>query len=420
MRPVVKLLLAAIGLLGCFLFGFSWRDIQRGEPPSTRALDALVGVKVTPAKLTPEQVFEKNYNRILVDYSRHVDPTDLKYAGMEGMMASLGDPHTIFMPPKDAEAFSDETRANFSGIGAKLMTEPTGLGAKVATVFDDGPAYAAGLRAGNIITAVNGVSVADKEIDSIVDRIKGKEGTVVKLTVIQEGKTKPVILAVRRARIVTPTVEGKYLPDSKMGYLAIYSFSEPTAEQFDKELRKLEQHELTGLVIDLRGNPGGLLETAKALLGRFVENKVVVTMRFRDGDEETERTPTGELHNFRYPIAVLINEDSASAAEIFAGGLKDYGKVTLVGEHSYGKASVQNVFPLVDQASAKITIAKYFLPSGRFIGRKVDEDGVFLTGGLEPDVKVALTEDMQVEPGDPATDNQLRKAIEVLQAKAAH
>ncbi len=412
MNKALKAITVGAGLAACFAFGYGWRDIQHGQAPSARSISALLGVSSSSTSLSPEQVFKQNYNRILTTYTRQLSPTDLKYAGMEGLLASLGDPHTIFMPPKAAEEFHDETMANFFGVGARLG--PDQLGAKVAVVFEDGPAYTAGLRAGNIITAVDGKSVVGKDIDTIVRTIKGKEGTYVHLTVIQTGKDKPAAITVRRGRIITPTVTGKYLEDTKVGFLSIESFSEPTAAQFDKELAKLEQHDMRGLVIDLRENPGGLLETAKDLLSRFVENKVVVTMRFRDGQEETERTYGGSLHNFKYPIVILMNEDSASAAEIFAGALKDYGKVTLVGNHSYGKASVQNVFTLVDQASAKITIARYYLPSGRFIGRKVDEDGVFLTGGLEPDVKVDLSFDVEPTYGDPKSDSQLRKALDVI------
>ncbi|MEZ0327303.1 MAG: S41 family peptidase, partial [Fimbriimonas sp.] len=143
-----------------------------------------------------------------------------------------------------------------------------------------------------------------------------------------------------------------------------------------------------------------------------------VKMKFRGGQEEVAYTDGGKLHNFNYPVTVLMNEDSASASEIFAGCLKDYGKATLVGTHSYGKASVQNVFPLVDQSSAKITIARYFLPRTPFFGRKVDEDNVFVSGGLEPHVLVELDLDKDPELGDPKTDSQLKRAIEVIQQKA--
>jgi carboxyl-terminal processing protease len=398
-------------LILCFVFGFSWQDLQKFKAPSSRAFNSLFGVKSGNAT-TPEEEFRHAYTEILTDYVKPVDKVDLKYAGMEGLMASLGDPHTMFMRPKLAEAFNDETRANFGGVGARLSSDP--MGAKIVVVFDDGPAFAAGVRSGNIVTAVDGKSVAGREIDDIVTMIKGKEGTIVHLTVIQKNKEKPVVLTVKRARIIAPTVESKYLPESQIGYMSIASFSEPTAAQFDKELKKLEANPMKGLVIDLRENPGGLLETAVDMLSRFFENKLVVKMKFRDGHEESATTYPGVIHEFDYPIAVLMNEDSASAAEIFAGCLHDYGRAKLVGTHSYGKASVQNVFPLVDRSSAKITIAKYFLPVTPFFGRKVDQYGSYASGGLEPDLKVELSTNPDLVFGDPKSDNQLQKAIQML------
>jgi len=411
MKLVTKTLGMGCLVLGCFLFGFAWPDLQKGKLPSSHAVNALFGVK-SGAAASPEQEFSHAYTKILADYIKPVDATNLKYAGMEGLMSSLGDPHTIFMPPRAAEAFNDETKANFGGIGARLGSDP--LGAKISSVFDDGPAFAAGIRAGNIVTGVDGKSVTGKEIDEIVTMIKGKEGTLVHLTVIQSDKQRPVSITIKRARIIAPTVDSKYLSASQIGYMSILSFSEPTADQFDHELRKLEAHNLKGLVIDLRDNPGGLLDSAVDMLSRFFENKLVVKMKFRDGHEESAQTIPGYIHEFNYPIAVLMNEDSASAAEIFAGCLHDYGRAKLVGTHSYGKASVQNVFPLIDRSSAKITIAKYFLPYTPFFGRKVDQDGVFLTGGLEPDVKAELDPASVIDPENPKTDNQLWKAIQLL------
>jgi len=410
-KSVGRILSYSAILAICFLFGFSWQDIQQGKAPSTHAIGALFGVRSGSAA-TPEEEFQHAYYEILTDYVKPVDKADLKYAGMEGLMASLGDPHTMFMRPKLAEAFNDETRANFGGVGARLGTDP--MGAKVVVVFEEGPAYAAGIRAGNIVTAVEGKSVAGRDIDTIVPLIKGKEGTVVHLLVIQAGKEKPVPIAVKRARIIAPTVDTKYLAESQIGYMSIASFSEPTAQQFDHELKKLEAHPLKGLVIDLRENPGGLLETAVDMLSRFFENKLVVKMKFRDHPDESATTYPGVLHDFNYPIAVLMNEDSASAAEIFAGCLHDYGRAKLVGTHSYGKASVQNVFPLIDKSSAKITIAKYFLPVTPFFGRKADPYGAYVSGGLEPDLKVELSTSSDVVFGDPKTDNQLQAAIHLL------
>ena len=414
MRPL-RVLAFGVGLLGCGSFGFFLRDIGSQRGLSVEALGRLVGARPTPARLTAEGEVRDNYGRITADYERTVQMQDLRYASIGGMMASLGDPHTIFFPPKAAEAFNDETRANFFGVGARLGADP--LGAKASDVFDDGPAFKAGLRKGNIITAVDGKTVVGVDIDKIVTRIKGPEGTIVRLSVIQEGKAKPVVLTIRRAKVITPTVNGDVLEGSKVGYLTVSQFSEPTAMQFDRAVARLESGGIKGLVIDLRGNPGGLLTTAADMIGRFVDDKPVVTMKFRDGNEEVQRSAPNRVHAFTYPVAVLIDGDSASAAEIFSGCMRDYGKATLVGTRSYGKASVQNVFALKDNSSAKVTIAKYYLPRSGYIGRKVDEDGVKISGGLDPDVKVELRDDVLVTIGDPKTDNQLAKAVEVLQAK---
>jgi carboxyl-terminal processing protease len=191
------------------------------------------------------------------------------------------------------------------------------------------------------------------------------------------------------------------------------SFSEPTAEQFDTALAKIEKTPIRGLIIDLRGNPGGLLDSAVDLISRFVgPGKVVVRMKARGERTSEARTFGGVERNFKYPIVMLMDEDSASAAEIFAGAMRDYQMATLIGEHSYGKASVQTLFPLRDDAFAKITIARYYLPSTKDISRKVDEDGVYVSGGLAPDIKVDVPVDQAIEVGKPEKDPVLKRALE--------
>lgn len=404
-----------LALMACFAFGFSWRDLRHGEMPQPRALERLLS-SVSSKPVSSEQIFKDAYHKIISSYAREVKPRDLKYAGISGMMASLGDPHTMFLPPDANEQFMTETRARFVGVGAKLGRDA--LGAKAARVFESGPAYAAGMRAGDIITAVDAVSTAGKSVEDIVKMIRGKEGTIVKLTVLRDGADKEMVLNIKRASVVIPTVDSDYLEKHRIGYMAVSTFSEPTSDQFDEELLKLERKGLKGLIIDVRDNPGGLLESARDLLSRFAENKVVVKMQFRNGTQEVSKTYAGFARPFSYPVVVLINENSASAAEIFAGVLKDYRLATLVGDHTYGKASVQNVFELVDGSSAKITIAKYLLPYGGDISRTVDEDGLYKGGGLSPDVEAKVDFFTRVEIGNPEKDPQLQKAIELIASKA--
>lgn len=390
--------------------GYAWRDVKAGTPINPSSWQRLAGV-TDERKDSPEQVFKSAYRLIRDEYYRPVNADDLKFAGMQGLLASLGDPHTMFMPPKLASRFSEETVGNFFGVGARLGADP--LGAKAVTVFEGAPAFKAGMRSNDVIIAVNGKKVAGLATDAIVSQVKGPENTYVTLTVMRSGSDKPLEFKIKRGRITTPTVESKVLEGSNVGYLSVSNFAEPTTSQFDHELDSLTAKGIKGLVIDVRGNPGGLLETAAEMLSRFVENKTVLTMKKRD-DQEVVKTYSGAVREWPYKIAILMDENSASAAEIFAGVLRDYGLVTLVGTHSYGKASVQNLYPLIDKSSAKITIAKYYLPNGDFIGRKVDDDGVYVSGGLAPDVPATLDLDKDPIPGDPKTDTQLAKAIEVV------
>jgi carboxyl-terminal processing protease len=396
-------------LVACFGFGFAWPDLRHADLPKRSTISQLLAFGSQPSQ-SPEQIFRDSYNKILADYVRPVKQRELKYAAMEGLMEAVGDPHTMFLEPVIAEEFNHETKANIVGIGASLQEDP--LGAKAGRVFENGPAYAAGMREGDIITTVNGKSIAGKDLNEIVKSIKGQAGTVVELRILRKGVPEQIKYSIKRREVTIPTVDSRYFKESGVGYMFVRSFSEPTAEQFDTELAKLEKNNIKGLVIDLRNNPGGLLESARVMLSRFVDSKLVVKMKFRGGNEEVAKTYPGLVHGFNYPITVLVNDESASAAEIFSGALRDYGMATLVGEHTYGKASVQNVFPLKDGSSAKITIAKYYLPSGQDIGRKLDSYGEFKSGGLEPDLKVdfdGFSQDVQMF--DPVKDPQLARAI---------
>lgn len=415
MRNWFKLAGFLVFTLFMFALGFGWRDLQAGSFPKVKAVTTLLGVTPGGKSLSPVDRFQQTFKKIQGEYVRPIDGKKLKYAALAGLVASLGDPHTIFLEPKEAKDFALETKANFVGVGARLSPDP--LGAKVVVVFEDGPAMRSGLKAGDTITAVDGRPTVGKDIDTIVSTIRGEPGTLVRLTVMRTGEAKPIDITCKRAQIITPTVESKLLEGTTIGYLGVSSFAQPTAEQFIRNVKKLEAQGITGLIVDLRENPGGLLETAKDMLSYFVDKKVVVKMSGRRG-EEVVRTDSGLVHAWTYPVVVLINENSASASEIFAGVLQDYRKAVLVGEHSYGKASVQQVIPLIDGPSLKVTTDRYYLPSGRYIGRKVDEDNEYISGGLSPDVKVPIDPSVDAVFGDPKSDPQLQKAIEVVKSKA--
>ncbi|MBX3120309.1 MAG: S41 family peptidase [Fimbriimonadaceae bacterium] len=413
---VVGTIIGALALfLVLFLFGYSWRDIKSRELPSSNALARLIGMDSNTGAGSPAYVFKDSYDHILANFYHKVDPKELKFAGMSGLMSALGDPHTVFMEPVMAKDFAEDTKGAFGGIGARLGPDP--MGAKVPSVFEDGPAKRAGLKQNDLITHVDGKPINGMPVDEVVQIVRGEIGTVVTLTVVRTGTEKPLTIRITRGQVIAPTVEGQVLPGTEIGYMSISMFSEPTSAQFNTVLSKLERSNIKGLVVDVRDNPGGLLESVRAILSNFISSKPVVTVRMRGGGEELVRSFSGQAHTIRYPIVVLINEDSASAAEIFAGVLRDYRLGTLVGEHTYGKASVQNVFPLADGSSAKVTIAKYILPGKAEIARKLDEDGQYISGGLQPDYEVPL--DLKLNPtyGNLKTDSQLQKAVDVIQKR---
>lgn len=399
-----------------FTAGFASKDLRTGRSPDLSGLAKPIPSKAE--KLTPTQIFAREYDRILSRYSgSDVDETRLSYSGYAGMVNALGDPHTIFMEPVLAKDFEDSTqgRRSFGGVGARLA--PDFLGVKVVQVFKESPASAAGIKSGDIIIAVGSEVVKGLESDQIVEKIKGEIGTPVTITILRNGEQR-INLTMKRAQIVPPSADGYVLDGSNIGYILVTGFEEPTPRQFVETLRDLNAKKIQGLVIDLRGNPGGLLSTAQRMLSNFVDYKPVVTVVSEGGSKkEVVYTQGGAMVQTGYPITILINESSASAAEIFAGVMRDYSLATLVGEHSYGKASVQNVIPFVDGSSLKITIAHYRLPNGSDIGRKEDADGMFLSGGVKPDVPVELKLQPNVSLGDPVTDNQLRSAMTVITKK---
>jgi carboxyl-terminal processing protease len=397
-----------------FCVGFSWRDVRLGELPSGEAFSRLVSGRLDEGR-TPTQLFSDNYSLILGRFHRPIAPQKLKYAGMQGLFAALGDPHTVFMEPQTAENFSIETKGNYAGIGARLGPDP--LGARVATVFKNGPAEKAGLRPDDVVTRVGKTDISGMSISEIVDYVRGPENTQLTMTVLRKNVPQPVTVTITRAVVIVPTSEGRILEGTNIGYVTVDQFSGTTVDQFDTSLYDVLQHRPDGIVIDVRGNPGGLLDTAVAMLSRFVEGKTVVTMGQKGGRMEKSTTPTGNLLGYTGPIVVLINEDSASASEIFAGVLRDYKKATLVGEHTYGKASVQSVVLLKDMSTAKITVARYYLPSGEDISRKVDEDGSYVSGGIKPHFVVKPDPAQEFVVGDPKKDPQLAKAIELIQQK---
>ncbi len=412
MKTTIKLFGILIAGTVFFFGGFFLRDAQAGIPPQASALEQLI--KPSDRNLTPTEAFQTHFSKIEANYYRTVPTDKLRNAAMIGLVSSLGDPHTNYLEPKIAEQFSTETRGDFVGVGARLQEDP--LGTKVFSVFPNGPARDSGVQPGDVITAVDGESVAGLTTDAIVTKIRGEEGTKVNLTIVRESAPKPFDLLITRRKVEIPTVEHRKV-SGDIGYIQVTNFASTTPVRFQQALQELNNESITGLVVDMRSNPGGLLSAAVDMLSLFVANKPVVTMRGRNGKVQSASTKPEQTVAMPYPVVVLINEESASAAEIFTGVLRDYRKATTVGEHTYGKASVQDLYALPEGASAKVTIAKYFLPSGEDIGRKTDEDGTYISGGIKPDIEVPFEFKEGTQFGIPGKDTQLDKAIDVLKSK---
>lgn len=334
---------------------------------------------------------------IETQYVRDVDYTNLIDGAISGMVKTLDDPHSIYLDPKMYELMRSHTEGSFGGVGIVMGFKDNKI--TVISVMEGTPSEAAGIKTGDEIIAVDGTPTNEIEPEEVVLHIRGEIGTDVTLKIRRAGEEDKDYV-VRRATIQVHTVAGQMLPDTDgIGYIRIASFSEHTADEFKDAYRALEKDGVKGMIIDLRENPGGLVTSCVAIANMVVPKGPVVSVVQKDGRREEYKS---DLSEEKYPLVVLIDGNSASASEILAGALQDTGAATIVGETSYGKGSVQVILPLYDDDALKLTIAKYYTPSGRSI------DGT----GIEPDVRV--------EPqADGAQDVQLLKAIDVMKGKLA-
>ena len=329
-------------------------------------------------------------------YVNDVDTDTIINGAISGMVGSLGDPHSLYMDVEKYEKLKSQTEGSFGGVGIVMSFQEKNK-VMVSSVLEESPAQSAGILAGDQIMAVDGVSVTDYQPEETAAHIRGKEGTEVVLTIHREG-AEDKDYSITRSNILFKTAAGEMIPEHpNVGYIRIASFSENTAKEFKENYDKLAAEGMKGLIIDLRSNPGGLVTSCVDIANMVVPKGDVVSIIDKSGKKEVY---VSELEETKYPIVVLIDENSASASEILAGALQDTGAATLVGNKSFGKGSVQIVLPLLAGDAVKMTIAKYYTPSGRSI------DGT----GIEPDVKVELN-------AAGGIDNQLVKAIEIMEEK---
>ena len=382
------------------------------EPPVTMA-STMAGESTVPwqdARLLAEVL-----ERVRKEYVENVSDEELIKAAIRGMIADL-DAHSAFLDPQEFDEIRINTTGEYSGVGIEVALE--GGVVKVVTPIEGTPAERAGVLAGDTILAVDDVPVDVENLDDTIDRMRGKAGTKVKISIARAEQADPLEFTLARAAVQVHSVRSQML-DGGVGYVRISHFSETTTPDLERTLAKLKKKNgaaLSGLVLDLRNNPGGVLEAAVGVSDVFLDDGVIVTANGRAADArfEMDANPGDALNGA--PMVVLVNGGSASASEIVAGALQDHHRATLVGHQTYGKGSVQTVMPLSDGHAIKLTTSKYFTPSGASIHER----------GIKPDVivdeKQLLAEGGSASPeayGNVEADYELKLAVSTLQQQHA-
>lgn len=335
------------------------------------------------------------------DFLYKVDKEKLRQGELKGMVASLGDPYSEYLTLEDFDALAEQTNGKFFGIGVSVSSNEEGQILVIAPIKDT-PAEKVGIKTGDLIIKVNGEPVSGNDLQAAVAKIKGDKGTSVKITIYRPSTKETKDIDVKRDEIKLETVISNTIKD--LGYIGITQFNDNTYDEFTKALNNLKEKNVKGLIIDLRGNPGGTVDSVEKIANELLPEGTIVSAKNRDGQVVFDYKSDKEYVNL--PMAVLINGGSASASEILAGAIRDFKMGTLIGEKSFGKGIVQSVFPFPDGSGLKITTSEYFTPSGENIHKK----------GIKPDIEVKLPDDTKgigIEYLN--TDSQLKKAIEVLE-----
>lgn len=407
---VMVSLVLTFGMVGCLNSVKMVKDIVETTEYETKA-DAINEEHDSVKMMKDSEVIGKETNEKLesieglIDENFYFEDDDqAKQDGIiRGYMDSLDDPYSVYYTAEEYASFMEDTGGEYVGVGVQVSQNIETKVITVTKVFD-GPAKEAGIISEDVIIKVNGEDISTQEIDAVVDKIKGEEGTEVTITVYRASDAKEYDFTMPRRKVENPTVEYKML-DNNIGYIQVSSFYEVTGEQFVEAVINLQADGMEGLIVDLRDNGGGLLDIAVSMLDYMLPEGKIVYTADKDGNVTSEFTSDAETQ-FDMPLAVLVNGYSASASEIFAGAIKDYGTGTIIGTTTYGKGIVQRLFPLEDGSAVKLTIAKYFTPNGNDIHEV----------GIVPDVEVELDIDAYRD-SEGEKDNQLDAAIDDILKK---
>jgi len=344
-------------------------------------------------------LFGEVLEKINDEYVDEIDQSQSMDAAINGLLQSL-DPYSAYMTPESFKSMQTETSGEFGGLGIEVGMEAGVV--KVISPIDNTPASKAGLKAGDYIVKINDTQVQGKSLTEAVELMRGPVGSSIEITVRRRGEKKALIFNITREIIEVQSVKFELL-ENNIGYIRLTSFNENSSSQVKEKIKKLNNNKkLKGYILDLRNNPGGLLSQAIKISDFFLENGEIVSTKSRQPSENRKWfAKKGDLTNGK-TVLVLINYGSASAAEIVAGALKDHKRAIIVGENSYGKGSVQSIIPLKNRGAIRLTIAKYYLPSGKSISEV----------GVTPDIEVVEgSDDFKINS---ETDNQLNFAIKLL------
>jgi len=413
-RTILGLFVAGILLAGAFSGGFiagHLVPITGQLPVIGNFLPSSPTVQTDQKSATPgdlQTLFTPFWEAWNVVHQQYVDqPVDdraLMQGAIRGMMDALGDKQTFYMEPKLYETETSSLQGQYEGIGAYVDTDGEYL--TIVSPIQGSPADKAGLKPGDKVIAIDGKDMKGVAPEQARLKVLGRDGTTVTLTVTRAGESQPLKFVITRAKIVIHSAEGKML-DNRMAYIDINTFGERTTQELRDTLDTLLKQHPNGIIIDLRNNPGGYLNTAVEVASEFIDKGVVLYEQYGDGHRDTHKV-LGNGRATDIPIVVLINEGSASASEILAGALQDYGRAKLVGVQSYGKGSVQNWVPLSDnQGAARVTIAKWLTPKERLI------DHI----GLTPDVIVNMTPEDFTAGRDPQLDAAKETLLDMINGK---
>lgn len=330
-------------------------------------------------------------------YTDEMSEEILNESAIKGYVEGLGDPYSVYYDAEETKSLMESTSGEFGGIGVVLTQDINTMIISFTNVYEDSPGEKAGFKDGDILYKVDGEEVSDQDLDQVVSKIRGEKGTEVEITVLRGEDMEEYTGIAIRDIIELTTVSYELLEDS-IGYIAVSGFEKVTYHQFAEAIEDLETQGMAGLIVDLRNNPGGNLSTVCEMTDLILPEGIIVYTEDKNGNKQIEMSD--EEHQLELPLVVLVNGNSASASEIFAGAVQDYGAGKIVGTTTYGKGIVQQIYSLSDDTALKITTSEYFTPNGRNIHGK----------GIVPDVVV----EYEYDEMNPEADNQLQAAIRIL------